>query len=333
MYEKQAAMFLYCTSPVHMGAGTAIGVIDNPIQRERHTGHPMGAGSGLKGALRDHAAGNGWDDAVRRRIFGAMPDEDADQAGAISFGDAQIVLFPVRSLRRSFVYATCPTALARLQRLLAAAGIDPVEKKPNKPDAKWNIPAAEGNGCVVLDEKLAPGGQLILEAFEFAAATRAPGAAEPSSVQDLRRVANWLAENALPAGDAHSYFRQKILLDTVLLSDERFGYFVRNSTVVEPHVRINDASGTADDGGLFYTENLPPESLLVSLAMASKSWKPKDGEDQRMEADGVLQRVVGHFRGRTVQVGGDATTGRGQVVLSFAQAPAVAAPPAKGAAK
>ena len=40
MFQQKAAVFLYAVSPVHMGAGQAIGVIDNPIQRERHTGHP-----------------------------------------------------------------------------------------------------------------------------------------------------------------------------------------------------------------------------------------------------------------------------------------------------
>lgn len=52
MFEKKVPIFIYCVSPVHMGAGAAIGVIDNPIQRERHTEYPMIAGSGLKGAIR-----------------------------------------------------------------------------------------------------------------------------------------------------------------------------------------------------------------------------------------------------------------------------------------
>jgi CRISPR-associated protein Cmr4 len=52
MFDKQVAVFLYAVSPVHMGAGQAIGVIDNPIQRERHTNHPCFAGSGIKGAVR-----------------------------------------------------------------------------------------------------------------------------------------------------------------------------------------------------------------------------------------------------------------------------------------
>jgi hypothetical protein len=37
MLERQASVFLYAVSPVHVGAGQAIGVIDNPIQREKHT--------------------------------------------------------------------------------------------------------------------------------------------------------------------------------------------------------------------------------------------------------------------------------------------------------
>src|SRR5690606_41373690 len=52
MFEQHAALFLYAVSPVHMGAGQAVGVIDNPIQRERHTNHPCFARSGIKGAVR-----------------------------------------------------------------------------------------------------------------------------------------------------------------------------------------------------------------------------------------------------------------------------------------
>ncbi len=52
MFTQQATVSLYAISPVHMGAGQAIDVIDNPIQRERHTSHPCFASSGIKGAVR-----------------------------------------------------------------------------------------------------------------------------------------------------------------------------------------------------------------------------------------------------------------------------------------
>ncbi len=303
MFEVKQPLFIYCISPVHMGAGTALGAVDNPIQREVHTGHPNMAGSGLKGAFRDvfEAATS---KAEANAIFGPAGEgaNASDHAGAISFADAQLVLFPVRSLRRSFVYATCPTALGRLQRLLAIAGIE---------DAKsWSIPDVTDDHCVVVEgSKAVADGKLVLEAYQF----------EARSDAALKNIAKWLADNALPADEGTAYFRSKLESDLVLLSDERFNHFVRHATLVEPHVRISDESGTADDGGLFYTENLPPESLLVSLAMASKQRVKKGNSDgDGKSAAEVLKAVRGSIDGELVQVGGDATTGRGQVVLRFA---------------
>lgn len=122
MFTEQRAMFIYAVSPLHMGAGTAVGLIDNPIQREVHTDWPSMAGSGIKGAIRHALAASGeWGNGRLNAIFG--PERDAGAglyAGAVSFTDGQIVCFPVRSLKRAYVYATCPAALARLKRLTGA---------------------------------------------------------------------------------------------------------------------------------------------------------------------------------------------------------------------
>ncbi len=310
MFEEKRPLFIYCISPVHMGAGTALGAVDNPIQREVHTGHPTMAGSGLKGAFRDlYALACGeWgkkSTPETNRIFGPAGEGEqaSDHAGAVSFSDAQLVLFPVRSLRRSFVYATCPTALARLERLLAVAGIEGTDD--------WTIPDVTGERCHHPDGSPAvSNGKLILESYQFEA---------KGDSNNLGAIATWLAEHALPADEGFAYFREKLKTDLVLLSDERFNHFVRHATLVEPHVRIDDASGTADDGGLFYTENLPPESLLVSLVMASKERVKKgDSDANGMAANEVIEKVQEALDGRLAQVGGDATTGRGQVMLRFA---------------
>ncbi|MGS0754026.1 RAMP superfamily CRISPR-associated protein [Roseateles sp. GG27B] len=83
--------------------------------------------------------------------------------------------------------------------------------------------------------------------------------------------------------------------DLVLLSDTDFSHFARHAMVIEPHVRINDESGTADDGGLFYVENLPPETLMVGLAQASverfKKDSRKDGAEALLTAEEVLGLV------------------------------------------
>lgn len=310
MYERSALMFLYCVSPLHMGAGTALGAIDNPIQRERHTRHPTIVGSGIKGALRHTCkavTANGEGETLRL-VFGPETDRSSEHAGALSVGDAQIVCFPVRSLKQTFVYATCPTALARLQRLAAMAFNGMSVGFPKRP-----VPEVEPTAAVVLHNELLSQDGLVLEAFRFTRATRGDG--------ELREFAEWLAANALPAQPP--YFADKFRRHLVLLHDNWFNHFVQHATVVEPHVRINDASGTADDGGLFYTENLPPESLMVSVLMASKSRKAsKQGEEKSesadprpMTADAVLDYVRNHTETRWLQLGGDATTGRGQVIV------------------
>lgn len=309
MYTKKAAMFLYSVSPVHMGAGTALGAIDNPIQRERHTGHPVMAGSGLKGALRHDVSNRLGDDQKVTAIFG--PDTKSanasDHAGALSVSDGQVVLFPVRSLRGSFVYATCPTVLRRLERLLQLAGHPPAALPGAEPDTDRALVTEKGARELVAGKEE----ELVLEAYAFKA----------SQDQGVTRLADWLSDFAL-RGDGMDYFKAKIRDHLVVLHDDRFNYFVRNATVVEPHVRIDDHTGTADEGGLFYTENVPPESLFISLVMASPDRRPaKEGESKapQLEAADVVSLVADDLDTRMIQVGGDATTGRGQVVLTLAR--------------
>jgi len=294
MFEKQAAVFLYAVSPVHMGAGNAVGVIDNPIQRERHTNHPSFAGSGIKGALRHGFEALGGNKQHVDRLFGPESQSGDLYAGAVSFGDAQLVAFPVRSLRGGYVYATCPQALARAKRLMALVGVR----------ADWAVPDVAEGHCLMANPALLSGNKVHLEAFEYDAR-----ASEP-----LSALAQDLAFKGLPAGEAYAFFRTKLAQDLVVLSDTDFGYFVEHATMVEPHVRINAETGTADDGGLFYTENLPPESLLLAplLASATRSGKA----DEQLIAAEVLAQIKAVLHGRMIQIGGDATTGRGLVVAS-----------------
>lgn len=298
MYEKQAALFLYAVSPVHMGAGQAIGAIDNPIQRERHTGHPCFAGSGIKGAARHAWAELGGTAEHLDRLFGPEAGSSDLHAGAVSFGDAQLLVFPVRSLRGGFVYATCPQALARAKRLLELVGRS----------VTWEVPSVKDGECAVINPNLLGGDQrdrLHLEVFEYRR--------DPAASEKLKPVAEDLAGRVLPSGSACDFFRSKLKQDLVVLSDGDFGYFAQHATLVEPHVRINDETGAADDGGLFYTENLPPESILVAPLLVSRTRTGKaNGE---LDADAVYAQVAAALDGKLLQLGGDATTGRGLVML------------------
>jgi len=303
MFEASKAMFIYCTSPVRAGAGQAFGLIDNPIQREKHSDHPVIAGAGVKGALRHHLWCK-WDQGdgeqtrdLLNRIFGPESGKSSEYAGAISFSDAQLVTFPIRSVKNGFVYATSPLCLERARRLLQMCG----------ESVEWDVPEVQEDQAYLKNPELLSDSKfLLLESQQFTAKM-------DGNSKGLKVVAESLAAIALPDTDAYSYFHKKIETDLVLLSDTDFSYFVKQSTVVEAHVCIDDETGTARDGSLHYTENLPPESILLSAAMATVERK-KDG----LMAEAMLSPVVSALDGQLLQLGGDATTGRGQVVLHFA---------------
>ncbi|QXP83819.1 type III-B CRISPR module RAMP protein Cmr4 [Methylococcus sp. Mc7] len=305
MFEKHAAIFLYAVSPVHLGAGQAVGVIDNPIQRERHTSHPCFAGSGIKGAVRHGfeaiAKGTSQDRPLKELItvlFGPDADSSELHAGAVSFGDAQLVALPIRSLKGGYVYATCPQAISRARRLLGLIGV--AANWPDLPDI------GEGQ-CLIANPALLSGDKLHLEAFEYTARVS----------PNLPTLSEDLATRALPDDNGYAFFRDKLKTDLAVLSDTDFAYFAENAMLVEPHVRIDEKTGTAKDGGLFYTENLPPESLLVApmLASQTRTGRKDDWED----AVSVMAKIKNVIDGKLLQIGGDATTGRGLVVAKVVE--------------
>jgi len=293
MFEKKAAVFLYATSPVHMGSGSSVGVIDNPIQRERHTGHPCFAGSGIKGAVRHGFEALGGDGSLIDAIFGPEAGASDLHAGAVSFGDAQLVAMPVRSLRGGYVYATSPVALGRARRLLMAMDVA----------CGWpEVPAVSQGACLVSHGDNLSGEALHLEAFEYKATVS----------ETLAEIATALASSALPED---RFFREKLGADLVVLSDTDFAYFAEHATLVEPHVRIDPETGTAAKTGLFYSENLPPESLLVAPLLAGQTRTGRDVEG----AEGVMLKIKNVIDGKLLQIGGDATTGRGLVVAKVVE--------------
>jgi CRISPR-associated protein Cmr4 len=163
--------------------------------------------------------------------------------------------------------------------------------------------------CASKEPFVALAGQerVVLEALDY-------GAKEDEILQAWAR---WIGKNGFPE-KGFDHFKQKVTKDTVLLSEEAFQHFVQNATLVEAHVRIDDESGTADDGGLFYTENLPPESLLAGLLMASRERPSRqNGKRDIYSARQVLDKLRPFLSGAFVQAGGDATSGRGGLVIRF----------------
>ena len=143
MFKEASLMFIYTETSLHAGSGTSLGVIDLPIQREKYTDYPVLQASGIKGAVRDwFETNNGVEKQKIDLIFG--PDTIGGggeaSAGAATFTDGRLLLFPVRSMMGVFAYTTSCFALNRLKRDLTMAKVA---------NADWNVPA-EPQGDQVL---------------------------------------------------------------------------------------------------------------------------------------------------------------------------------------
>lgn len=297
---RELALFLYTETSLHAGTGSTVSAVDLPIQRERTTRHPLVQGSGIKGALRSQLVNRDYEKA----LFGPSTDdmdtlrkagqENATYAGALSVGDARIVLFPVRSLTGVFAYITCSMVLARVRRNI-----------PHLP--KFAQKVEPGQAVVTTHSSVTTSGQMVLEEFSFST----------QSSDSVVSLAQWFADNALPLqpseaeDDPYTYWRQKLPNSLVILSDDDFTEFTVNSTEIVTRVRIDSAKKTVERGALWTQEALPSDTLLMSNVNVSA---PRNGDQTSTDelTDGLVESVPAR-----IQVGGDETTGQGFVALRW----------------
>ena len=308
MFKKALPFFIYVITPLHAGTGQELGIVDLPIQRERHTGFPKIEASGLKGSIREVFKENNKKVKVGNKevsindkitidlIFG--PEAEVSHAGALGFTDARILFFPVKSMKGVFAHITCPEILKRFKEEMTIAG---KEIKIN--EQKINIDAIPENSYPENDPEILVSNKVILEEYTFEV--------EPN--KDLKLFADWLVQKT----DIEE-IPQKI----VVLSDDDFKDFVHLSTEVITRIKIDNATGTVQTGALFTEEFLPAETLLYSLALASPIFKEKPEEKGIFNQDGKdeTELVLAFFkagRPEVMQIGGDATIGKGIVRIKL----------------
>lgn len=298
MYSQTRLIGLYAETPLHPGSGATAGAIDLPVQRERHTGYPLVPGTTLKGVLRDLTERERRDDV--KRNFGPEPEGGDLHAGALSFTDARLLAFPVRSLEGVFVWATCPWILARIDRDLVTAGHKPLPGIP-KPQPQH---AVRGKASALKEH-------LVLEEFDFdwdnddAKRTQADAAAD-------------LMAALFPRRPAFKPYVERVKAQLVVLTDDDFRHFVTTATEVVTRIRLNDKKTTTGDGGNMWVEEfLPADCLFYALALATAS---RNGDA------GDAATVMNSFTGLVdthdlIQIGGSETVGRGFVRVAVYQDP------------
>lgn len=302
MFKEATLMFLYTETSLHAGSGTSLGVVDLPIQREKYTDLPVIQASGLKGAVREWFEFKFTGNADNRKIELAFgPDkigsEESGFAAAVTFTDARILLFPVRSLKGIFAYCTSPTVLERFRRDAQIAGVA----------LDWTVPTPENDQTVLgvqSGSDVPAGDQVLLEEYAFGF----------RGSEQVTAIANWLSQHAVPAGLEYAFWKSKITKSLLVLPDNAFRDFVKLSTEVQARIKIDNDKRTVVKGGLFYEEALLPDSLLYSVVLAHDP--VKDNRAELADAEAVLTFLRG-IDGQRLQLGGDATIGRGIVSVRF----------------
>jgi CRISPR-associated protein Cmr4 len=331
--ESTAAGLLgiHALTALHPGAGTALGTVDLPVQRERHTHWPTIAGSALKGILRDTCReqishdpkldtlprhddkpakdgkpeekakreGSGRERAnntlALNELFGPPTAGSSEFAGAVSVTDARLLAYPVRSLKGVFAWVTCPAVMARVERDAQLAGH--TTPKPPPLLAQGHAVTVKNSPCLI------DGAKLLLEEFPF---TREP-AGDPSE------WAKWIAATLLPATDHYAATRERFLKCFVILSDDDFTHFVRFATEVTARIGLNYDTKTVKDGALFYQEFLPTESLFYAVVIANAARTRREkGADKTDDGPALMGKLKPMIEKVPVlQIGGDETTGKG----------------------
>ena len=264
-------MTLFARTPVHVGAGNSVGAVDSPVQRERHTRIPIIPGSSLKGVLSDL-----WNDENFQRtpegkaLFGE-DDNNADaKVGSLLIGEARVLAFPVRSAKGMFAWVTCPLVLRRFAR---DAGIV----------ISFDESKISDTGCLAGDSVYYDNDQVVLEEYVLKRSSDSADAVVSALKEFMKDNALW----------------QSIGSHLVVLSDTLFSYFVENACEVVTRIRVNDATGTVDKGGLFNQEQVPSETMFYSVMAAPNA-------DALEKLSKGLAAV-----GNVLQVGGHETTGLG----------------------
>lgn len=283
-------LFIHALTPVHTGTGQSADVIDLPISREKTTGWPQVPGSSIKGVLKDEYRGKNGSLFVE--AFGPEQENASDGAGMLIFGDAKILCLAVRSFFGTFAWVTCPHIITRYNRDFPGT-LSEVE-----------VTAATGdngpNARVASDCALKQNNTVYLEDLDFAVEEQGVDELASQIAQRVFPTAGLKDEQKKSVEKWQGIFKKRL----IVVSDDMFGFLSETATEVTARIAMDDNLKTVKKGGLWYEEAVPAESIFWS-AVVAEARNGKSASD--------LWTYLNTDWPSTIQVGGNATVGRGLV--------------------
>lgn len=273
--KSTSLMFVHAYSPLHAGTGQSTGAIDLSIAREKATGMPYIPGSSIKGVLRDVFEKDSAIAEKTKNIFGPDAENAAESSGSVYFGDARLLLLPIRSFSGTFAYVTSPYILGRFIRDLREAG--------NTTNLKVNFTMTQEECFVSANSalnKATADNKVILEDLDFASKTS----------NDLTEIAKEISKLTGVVG-----IEERL----VVVHDNIMSFLSEQGTEVTARIRLDDDVKTVVEGALWYEEHLPAETVLSGLLCETNL------------ADGEAKKLLQNKTQKLVQLGGKSTVGRG----------------------
>ena len=287
----QAKLYwIQAISSLHVGSGRGAGFIDLPIMRDRATNFPVIPGSSVKGVLRDyfeHLKSIDIKEDFIKAAFG-LGSDDGSHSGSLMFSDAKIVLLPVRSFKGTFAYVTSPMVLTLMSKLIKAV---------NSNAKTLEIPLLKNTDKALIpgdDSVLISGDMIYLEDMDFAR----------EKDDKVKKWADFLAGQIFTDKAWQEIFTKRFMV----LHDDMFDFLCESATEVNARIRIDDKTGTVQEGALWYEESLPAESVLAGTICLDRVYG-KSGIDASVLIDTFCKDNL------TCQMGGKATTGKGQALV------------------
>lgn len=285
---KKHLITIYARSPIHVGSGSSVDVVDLPIMRERITAFPVIPSTSLKGVLLQWSRekwGNPRSIEVPDKakvLFGFSKKNENTQvsaAGCVQIMEAKILAFPVRSLSGCFAWLTCPTVLERFNR----------DTGRNVP-----VPTVEKDMVIAGNEIVVGKNEAIFEEYRF----QIKNGAGPTAA-DVAKTLLELVDDPV--------WKSKLQNRLAIVNDENFQHFVTTCTEVVARIAIDPATRTNASGALFNQENVPSESVFYSVLNVLP---PRQKETTIENAVEYLNELFGQ-QPIILQIGGDETTGFG----------------------
>jgi len=270
---------LFSQTILHCGSGQSVGIVDQPIARERASNLPIVPGSTVRGVLK--ASISQTEKGLSQSLFGYdKQDGEPSFAGALSITDAHLLLLPVRTVYGILAYATCPFILQRY-------------KKDLKLDFKVPTPTD--------DQALYPSGNpnhqdnlMILEDLDLKA----------KQCPDTQAWAVHIAKTVhIKDSDDYKDMSKRI----IVLPDTVFAFLAETATEIRTRIRINQETGVVDKGALWTEESLPAESVLWGVYSVDESRLKDQNGDKLVTFNDIIKNKP------LLQMGGNMGTGNGLV--------------------